>query len=225
MLFMLYIYKKKADSVLWKSLYNRPLTFHTSATHVGVCSSTCRPQKPLCVGAYIKSFLFATVELNFLHLLINADKHHLPENIIDSFTRLFRFRLYLLGLCFSTICLFPSVTSGREMNRQMDIAWTRLFVKDHICSCFHTAAPPNLIRPAWENHYRKHSKTFTLFFSLKREEKSQMRNFDCLSNTEIKWYQIFSLSLPLLRCFSEKHPLSHTCLLWKLASTTEKKHR
>lgn len=212
--------------MLWKSLYNRPLTFHTSATHVGVCSSTCRPQKPLCVWVYIKSFLFATVELNFLHLLINADKHHLPVNIIDSFTRLFRFRLYLLDLCFSTICLFPSVTSGREMNRQMDIAWTRLFVKDHICSCFRTAAPPNLIRPATRKPLQRTLQNIhSLLLSQKgRKITNEIVNISIvyrilrLNGEQIK---IFPKS-PASQMFLRKTPqLSHMCLLWKLASTTE----
>lgn len=74
----------------------------------------------VCVWAYRTSFLFATVELNILHLLINTDKHHLPVNIIDSFTRLFRFRLYLLGLLFIFHYLFTSIGPIRRGNEQAD---------------------------------------------------------------------------------------------------------
>ncbi len=177
--------------VCYERLFTTDLSHFIQAPHMWASALQHADLKqPLCEWAYIKSFLFATMGLNILYLLINADKHHQPVNMIDSFTRVFRSSLYLLGLCLSSICLYPSVPSGKEMNRQTDTVWTRLFVKDHIYPCFHTAAPQNPIRCSTRKTITENTLQHSLSASLSTGKKNHkwdlVKYLDCLSCSGIK---------------------------------------
>ncbi len=72
------------------------------------------------------------------------------------------------------------------MNRQTDTVWTRLFEKDHIYPCFHTAAPQNLIHCSTRKTITENTLQHSLSAGKKNHKRDLVKYLDCVSSSGIK---------------------------------------